>query len=145
MQRWHSYVSSESHLLSRASIANPAFIFPASKPEDGDQPLRFHHFTPFSRLRTITVIIFAQNDHPARRELRRLVRFKVNYSQLRSATTRRTKIPYRPAMPTPFSIPHQQQHTLPNKFVSIIQNLLRGTRRHRQFYHNYCFSIAITT
>ena len=145
MQRWHSYVSSESHLLSRASIANPAFIFPASKPEDGDQPLRFHHFTAFSRLRTITVIIFAQNDHPTRRELRRLVNIKVNYFQLRSATTRCTKIPYRPAMPTPFSIAHHQQHTLPSKFVSIMQNLLRGTHRHRQFCHNYCFSIAITT
>mmetsp|Transcript_4579 Transcript_4579/g.6960 ORF Transcript_4579/g.6960 Transcript_4579/m.6960 type:complete len:146 (-) Transcript_4579:24-461(-) len=145
MQRWHSYVSSESHLLSRASIANPAFIFPASKPEDGDQPLRLHHFTPFLSLRTITVKNFAQNDHPTRRELRRLVSFKVNYFQLRSATTRCTKIPYRPAMPTPFSIPHQQQHTLPSKFVSIIQNLRRRTHRHRQFDHNYCFSIAITT
>uniref|UniRef100_A0A7S2NT77 Uncharacterized protein n=1 Tax=Leptocylindrus danicus TaxID=163516 RepID=A0A7S2NT77_9STRA len=66
--------------------SNPAFTSPASKPEDGDQPLRLHLFIPFSILRTTTVIIFAHDAHPTRRELCWLVNFNVNHFQLRSAT-----------------------------------------------------------
>ena len=53
-------------------------------------------------------------------------------------------MPYRPVISTLFSILRRYQRTPPNKNISILSNLLRGTHRRRQFHHSYYGSCAIT-